>query len=105
VRPRRDRRRLRVCVRRVAAIDCCAREICARGLELRCRAQEAIEVVERGVGAHGIDPGRLTLGSDNGTAITSGPSEPGRPSSGSPAASAATATLRAGPSSSRGSRS
>jgi transposase InsO family protein len=39
-------------------------------LELRCRADEAIAVVERAVMAHGIEPGELTLGSDNGSAFT-----------------------------------
>ena len=54
-----------------AAIDCCTREIPAFGLELRCRAQEALAVVERGVAAHGIEPDQLVLGTDNGTAFTS----------------------------------
>jgi len=56
-----------------AAIDCCTREIAAWGFDLRCRHQEAIEVVEAGVAAHGIEPGQLVLGSDNGTAFTSRP--------------------------------
>ena len=54
-----------------AAIDCCTREIPAFGLDLRCRAQEALAVVERGVAEHGIGPGQLVLGTDNGTAYTS----------------------------------
>jgi putative transposase len=53
-----------------AIIDCCTREIVAWQLELRCRADEAIAVVERAVMAHGIEPGELTLGSDNGSAFT-----------------------------------
>jgi putative transposase len=53
-----------------AIIDCCTREIVAWQLELRCRADEAIVVVERAVMAHGIEPGELTLGSDNGSAFT-----------------------------------
>lgn len=43
------------------------------GLDLRCRAQEALAVLERAVAAHGIEPGALTLGTDNGTAYTSRP--------------------------------
>jgi putative transposase len=53
-----------------AIIDCCTREIVAWQLELRCRADEAIAVVERAVAVHGIEPGQLTLGSDNGSAFT-----------------------------------
>jgi putative transposase len=47
-----------------AIIDCCTREIVAWQLELRCRADEAIAVVERAVALDGIEPGELTLGSD-----------------------------------------
>jgi putative transposase len=47
-----------------AIIDCCTREIVAWQLSLRCRADEAIAVVERAVALHGIEPGELTLGSD-----------------------------------------
>jgi putative transposase len=53
-----------------AIIDCCTREIVAWQLELRCRADEAIAVVERAAALHGIVPGELTLGSDNGSAFT-----------------------------------
>ena len=53
-----------------AIIDCCTREIVAWQLSLRCRADEAIAVVERAVALHGIRPGELTLGSDNGSAFT-----------------------------------
>jgi len=53
-----------------AMIDCCTREIVGWQLELRCRADEAIAVVERAVALHGIEPGELTLGSDNGSAFT-----------------------------------
>jgi len=53
-----------------AIIDCCTREIVAWQLELRCRADEAIAVVERAAALHGIEPGELTLGSDNGSAFT-----------------------------------
>ncbi len=53
-----------------AIIDCCTREIVAWQLELRCRADEAIALVERAAVIHGIQPGELTLGSDNGSAFT-----------------------------------
>ncbi len=53
-----------------AIIDCCTREIVAWQLELRCRADEAIAVVERAAAEHGIQPGELVLGSDNGSAFT-----------------------------------
>jgi len=56
-----------------AAIDCCTREIAAWSLELRCRAAEAIEVVEQGVESHGVEGDQLVLGTDNGTAYTSRP--------------------------------
>ncbi len=54
-----------------AAIDCLTREIPAWEIDLRCRAKEALAVVERAVVAHGIEAGQLTLGTDNGTAYTS----------------------------------
>ncbi len=54
-----------------AIIDCCTREIPAWALDLRCRRQEALIVVEAGVGAHTVAAGQLTLGTDNGTAYTS----------------------------------
>jgi putative transposase len=53
-----------------AIIDCCTREIVAWQLELRCRADEAVAVIERAAAEHGIEPGALTLGSDNGSAFT-----------------------------------
>jgi hypothetical protein len=53
-----------------AIIDCCTREIVAWQLELRCRADEAIAVVERAATTYGIEPGELVLGSDNGSAFT-----------------------------------
>lgn len=53
-----------------AIIDCCTREIVGWELSLRCRADEAIAVVEQAAKAHGILPGELTLGSDNGSAFT-----------------------------------
>jgi putative transposase len=53
-----------------AIIDCCTREIVAWQLELRCRADEAIAVVDRAAAEHGIQPGELVLGTDNGSAFT-----------------------------------
>jgi putative transposase len=54
----------------MAIIDCCTREIVAWQLELRCRAEEAIQLIEHAAAVHGIDPGELVLGSDNGSAFT-----------------------------------
>jgi putative transposase len=54
----------------MAIIDCCTREIVAWQLELRCRADEAIAVVEQAAAIHGTQEGALTLGSDNGSAFT-----------------------------------
>ncbi|MGH2962465.1 MAG: IS3 family transposase [Solirubrobacterales bacterium] len=53
-----------------AAIDCCTREIVGWSLELRCRADEAIALIERAVVDQGIVPGQLVLGTDNGSAFT-----------------------------------
>ena len=53
-----------------AIIDCCTREIVGWSRELRCRADEAIAVVDRAAALHGIQPGELALGSDNGSAFT-----------------------------------
>jgi putative transposase len=39
-------------------------------VEVRCRAREAIVVIERAVAEQGIAPGTLTLGTDNGSAFT-----------------------------------
>jgi putative transposase len=50
-------------------IDCCTREIVGWELSLRCRAVEAIAVIERAVAEQGIRPGMLTLGTDNGSAF------------------------------------
>jgi putative transposase len=54
----------------MAIVDCCTREIVAWSLELRCRADEAISLIEGAALVHGIEPGELTLGSDNGSAFT-----------------------------------
>ena len=53
-----------------AIIDCCTREIAGWALDVRCRAQEASAVVDAAVIARQIRPGELTLGTDNGTALT-----------------------------------
>ena len=54
----------------MAIIDWCTREIVAWQLELRCRAIEAERLVIRAVATYAIQPGELTLGSDNGSAFT-----------------------------------
>lgn len=54
----------------MAAVDCCTREIVAWHLELRCRADEAIALIERAALTYGIQDGELTLGTDNGSAFT-----------------------------------
>jgi putative transposase len=53
-----------------AIIDCCTREIVGWEVSLRCRAKEAIAVIEAAVREQGILPGALTLGTDNGSAFT-----------------------------------
>jgi len=53
-----------------AIIDCCTREIVGWEVSLRCRAKEAIAVIEHAVSEQGILPGTLTLGTDNGSAFT-----------------------------------
>ncbi|MCA1701059.1 MAG: IS3 family transposase [Actinobacteria bacterium] len=53
-----------------AVIDCCTREIVGWGLETRCRAVEAMAVVERAVSEQAIPRGSLTIGTDNGSAFT-----------------------------------
>src|SRR5215207_1790320 len=54
----------------MAAIDCCTREIVAWHLQTRCRANEAIALIERAAAERVIAPGTLTLGTDNGSAFT-----------------------------------
>ena len=54
----------------MAAIDCCTREITGWHLETRCRAREAITLIEHAAAELGIPPGTLTLGTDNGSAFT-----------------------------------
>jgi putative transposase len=53
-----------------AIIDCCTREIVGWELSVRCRAVEAIAVIQTAVAEQGIQPGTLTLGTDNGSAFT-----------------------------------
>jgi len=72
----------------------------------RCALTEAIAVVDAGVARHGIEPGRLVLGSDNGSAFTSRGFRAHLKDLGqSSTAAAATATPSRRRSSSRGSRS
>jgi transposase InsO family protein len=54
-----------------AAIDCCTREITGWALDVRCRAAEAIAVIDAAIPERSVGPGELTLGTDNGTAFTS----------------------------------
>jgi putative transposase len=54
----------------MAAIDCCTREIVAWHLETRCRAREAIALIERAAAERAITRGTLTLGTANGSAFT-----------------------------------
>jgi putative transposase len=54
----------------MAAIDCCTREIVAWHLQTRCRAKEAIALIEQAAAERAIAPGTLTLGTDNGSAFT-----------------------------------
>ena len=54
-----------------AIIDCCTREITGWSLDVRCRAAEAIAVIDQAAAARELRPGELTLGTDNGTAFTS----------------------------------
>ena len=54
----------------LACIDCCTREIVGFTLGLRGRAHEAIQLITTAAAARGIEPGVLTLGTDNGSAFT-----------------------------------
>src|SRR5947209_1972942 len=53
-----------------AIIDCCTREIVGWSLELCCRADKAIAVVERAAALHAIEPGKPVPASDKGSAFT-----------------------------------
>jgi putative transposase len=79
-----------------AIIDCCTREIVGWGLEVRCRAIEAVAVVERAVVEQGITSGMLTLGTDNGSAFTARKTRSVLSGLGIAHRRAATATPRAG---------
>ena len=54
-----------------AIIDCCTREITGCRLDVRCRAHEASAVALGAIRERRIEPGQLTLGTDNGTAFSS----------------------------------
>lgn len=54
-----------------AVIDCCTREITGWALDVRCRKEEAIAVIDHALANRGVMPGTLTLGTDNGSAYTS----------------------------------
>jgi len=54
-----------------AIVDCCTRELVAWTLDLRGRTEEAIACVDQAVLERQVTPGRLTLGTDNGTQFTS----------------------------------
>jgi putative transposase len=54
----------------MAAIDCYTREIVAWQLKLRCRADEAIDLVAAAALERDVDRNQLTLGTDNGPAFT-----------------------------------
>jgi putative transposase len=54
-----------------AIIDCCTREITGWSLDVRCRADEAMDVIDAAAADRDIQPRTLTLGTDNGTAFTS----------------------------------
>jgi putative transposase len=86
-----------------AIIDCCTRAIVAWQLELRCRADEAIAVVERAAALHGIQPGELTSAPTTAPPSPLAASAPASASSGSGIAAAATATPSRRPSSRAGS--
>ncbi len=49
------------------AVDCCTRQVTCWRVDVRTRSQEAVGCVEAGVLARAVPPGRLTLGSDNGS--------------------------------------
>ena len=53
------------------AVDCCTREVAGWTLDVRTRTDEAIACVEGAVLARSVTPGRLTLGTDNGSQFTS----------------------------------
>ena len=52
-------------------VDCCTREIVSWTLDLRTRSQEAMACVEAALLARAVEPGTLTIGTDNGSQFTS----------------------------------
>ena len=53
------------------AVDCCTREVACWRVDLRTRSEEAIACIEQGLLTRAVPPGRLTLGTDNGSQFTS----------------------------------
>lgn len=49
------------------AVDCCTREVAGWSLQIRCRAQEVVELIDAAVASRNITKGQLVLGTDNGT--------------------------------------
>jgi putative transposase len=54
----------------MAALDCGTRQITAWHIQTRCRAREAIAPIKRAALQPDLAPGTLTLGTDNGPALT-----------------------------------
>lgn len=54
-----------------AIVDCCSREIAGWSIDVRTRDDEAIGCVEQALLERGVQPGTLTLGTDNGSQFTS----------------------------------
>jgi putative transposase len=52
-----------------AAIDCCTREIAGWAIDVRCRTQEAIAVIDHAVAQRVVTADSLTLGTDNGNGL------------------------------------
>jgi len=88
-----------------AIIDCCTREIVGWELGLRCRAIEAIAVIERAIAEQDVAPGTLTLGPTTAPRSPPAPRGPRSHSTEWRTAAAATATPRARRSSRAGSQS
>lgn len=53
------------------AVDCCTREVACWRVDVRTRTEEAVGCVEQGITDRAVRPGRLTIGSDNGSQFTS----------------------------------
>lgn len=52
-------------------VDCCTREVTGWSVDVRTRAEEAIACVDAAVLVRDVKPGRLVLGTDNGSQFTS----------------------------------